>query len=120
MNEVLERYFNLYKNLRSVSEIVNEIYILDHYAYNYDHEEAITWIDYCVKKYNKELKIITSLKRDRVVVDNEPTLYTEKDDEEINEDVAYLRDALIIIGVIKAGFKNSIREVMEEAGWIQE
>lgn len=119
MNEVLERYFNLYKNLRSVNEIVNEILVLDHYAYNYVEDEAVACIDYCVKKYNKEIKLIASLKKDKVVVDNDPTLYEEKDATEINNDVEYIRDCLIIIGTIRAGFRSSIREVMEEAGWIQ-
>ena len=63
MNEVLERYFNLYKNLRSVNEIVNEIFVLDHYAYNYVEDEAVACIDYCVKKYNKEIKEIIENKK---------------------------------------------------------
>lgn len=120
MNAVLAKYFNLYKNLRSMSEIVNEILVLDHYAYNYIQEEAIECIDFCVKKYNREIKLIASLKRDKVVIDNDPTLYETKDDEEINSDVEYIRDCLIIIGTVRAGFNYSIREIMEEAGWIQE
>ena len=53
-------------------------------------------------------------------MDNDPTLYEEKDATEINSDVEYIRDCLIIIGTIRAGFRSSIREVMEEAGWIQD
>lgn len=120
MNSVLEKYFNLYKNLKVASEIVNEILVLDHYVYNYDQEQAIECIDFCVKKYNNEIKLIASLKKDRVVIDNDPQLYEEKDDVEINSDVEYIRDCLIIIGTVRVGFKQNIREVMEEAGWIQE
>lgn len=120
MNEVLLGFFNLYKNLRNVNEIVNEILILDHYVYNYVQSEAIECIDFCVKKYNREIKLISSLKRDMVVVDDNPELYESKDDEEINNDVEYIRDCLIIIGTVKVGFRDSIREVMLEAGWIQE
>lgn len=120
MNNVLCNFFNLYKNLRTVNEIVNEIYTLDHYVYNYVHDEAIECIDFCVKKYNKEIKQISSLKKDIVVVDNDPTLYESKDEQEINSDVEYIRDCLIIIGTVKVGFRQSIRDVMIEAGWIQE
>lgn len=120
MNEVLCNFFNLFKNLRSVNEIVNEILTLDHYVYNYVQDEAIAWIDFCVKKYNREIKLIASLKKDVVVVDNDPHLYEEKEAEEINSDCAYIRDCLIIIATVKVGFRSSIREVMEEAGWIQE
>ena len=118
MNERLEYLFNLYKNLRSSQNIVNEIVTLDYYVYNFDENEAISLIDYCVKKYNREIKLIASLKRDKVVVDNDPTLYEEKDEEEINSDAEYIRDSLIIIGAVQAGIRSSIRDVMEEIGWV--
>ena len=119
MNERLEYLFNLYKNLRSSQSIVNEILTLDYYVYNFDENEAISLIDYCVKKYNREIKLIASLKRDKVVVDNDPTLYEEKDEEEINSDAEYIRDCLIIIGTVQSGIRASIRDVMEEIGWVE-
>ena len=119
MNERLEYLLNLYKNLRSVQNIVNEILTLDYYVYNFDENEAISLIDYCVKKYNREIKLIASLKRDKVVVDNDPTLYEEKDEEEINSDAEYIRDCLIIIGAVQSGIRPSIRDVMEEIGWVE-
>lgn len=120
MNEGLEYLFNIYKNLRSSQTIVNEIITLDYFVYNFDENEAISLIDYCVKKYNREIKLIASLKKDKVVVDNSPTLYEEKDEEEINSDVEYIRDCLIIIGAVQSGIRPNIREVMEEIGWIQD
>ena len=119
MNERLEYLFNLYKNLRSSQNIVKEIVTLDYYVYNFDENEAISLIDYCVKKYNREIKLIASLKRDKVVVDNDPTLYEEKDEEEINGDAEYIRDCLIIIGAVQSGIRASIRDVMEEIGWVE-
>ena len=119
MNEGLEYLFNIYKNLRSSQTIVNEIITLDYFVYNFDENEAISLIDYCVKKYNREIKRIASLKKDKVVVDNSPTLYEEKDEEEINSDVEYIRDCLIIIGAVQSGIRPSIRDVMEEIGWVE-
>ena len=55
MNNKLENLFNLFKNLRVVQEIVEEILTLDYYVYNFDEEESIRLIDYCLTKYNREI-----------------------------------------------------------------
>ena len=120
MNEILEKLFYLFRNLRSAQTIVNEILQIDYYVYNFDESETIGLIDYFVKKYNKDIKLIASLKKDKVVVDNDPTLYEQKDEEEINEDARYIRDCLIIIGAVQTGIRASIRDVMLECGWINE
>ena len=115
-SDKLEELFYTYKNLRSAQEIVNEILTLDYYVYNFEHDSAIDCIDFCIKKYNREIKLIASLNRDRVVVDNDNTLYEQKDDEEINEDALYIRNCLIVIGAVKVGIRDSIQSVMEEIG----
>lgn len=110
----IENLFNLYKNLRCVQVIVGEILTLDYYVYNYDHESAIEVIDYCITKYNREIKLITGMKRDKVVVEDDHHLYENKDEEEINSDVEYIRDCLIIIGAVRSGIRNSLQEVVYE------
>ena len=114
MNEKLENLFNLYKNLRCVQEIVNEILTLNFYVYNIDTEESIKLIDFCLTKYNKDIKLISGIKKDKVVVENDHHLYEKKDEEEINSDVAYIRDCLIIIGAVNSGIRSSYREVVLE------
>jgi len=114
MNEKLENLFNLYKNLRAVQEIVQEILTLDYYVYNFDETEAIRLIDYCLTKYNKEIKLISGVKRDKVVVENDHHLYETKDEEEVNSDAEYIRDCLIIIGAVKSGIRNSLADVVRE------
>lgn len=118
MNAVLENLFNIYRHLRSVNTIVEEILTLDYYVYNFDEETSIRLIDFAVNKYNREIKLIASLKRDKVVVDNDPGLYEEKDTEEINSDVEYIRDCLIVIGAVKSGIRPDLRTVLEECGWV--
>ena len=110
----IENLFNLYRHLRSVQEIVNEILTLDYYVYNFDEEEAIRVIDFCITKYNREIKLITGMKRDKVVVENDHHLYENKDEEEVNSDVEYIRDCLIIIGAVKSGIRNTLQEVVYE------
>ena len=115
MNEKLIEIFELYKNLRAMQAIVNEILTLDYYVYHYDEKMSITLIDQAVKKYNQELKLVCSLRKDsQVVVENDDHLYEEKDDEEINSDVEYIRDCLIIIGAVKSGMRSSLQEVVNE------
>ena len=114
MNEVLEELFERFRHLRTMQEIVNEIEIMDYYVYNFDEEEAIKCIDFCVTKYGEYIKRIGSLYQDKVVIENDPELYDNKDEEEINGDVAFIRDCLIIIGAVQSGMRSSIEEVVRE------
>ena len=115
MNEKIVELFDLYKNLRSVQKIVNEILTLDYYVYNYDEEATIYLIDNSIKSYNREIKLICSMRKDdQVVVENDNTLYERKDSVEINSDAEYIRDCLVIIGAVKSGIRQSLSDVVEE------
>lgn len=114
MNEKLQELFDRFSHLRTMQEIVQEILALDYYVYNYVEEEAIRLIDYAITKYGEYIKRIGSLYQDKVVVENDPELYEHKDDIEINSDVQFIRDALIIIGAVQSGIRNSIEEVVRE------
>ena len=115
MNEKIVELFDLYKNLRSVQKIVNEILTLDYYVYNYDEDATIQLIDSAIKNYNRQIKLICSMRKDdQVVVENDNTLYERKDSVEINSDAEYIRDCLVIIGAVKSGIRQTLREVVEE------
>lgn len=114
MNEILQELFERFSHLRTMQEIVQEILALDYYVYNYVEDEAIRLIDHCITKYGEYIKRIGSLYQDRVVVENDPQLYERKDEVEINSDVQFIRDCLIIIGSVQSGMRNSIEEVVRE------
>lgn len=115
MNEKLVELFNLYRNLRSMQKLVNEILTIDYYVYNYDEEEVISLIDHAIKNYNREIKLICSMREEgQVVVENDDTIYERKDSEEINSDAEYIRDCLIIVGAVRSGIRGSLREVIDE------
>jgi len=114
VEEKIIEIFNRFRNLRSMQEIVGEILTLDHYVYNYVEDEAIVLIDFCVTKYGEYIKRIGSLYEDKVVVENDPQLYEKKDSVEINNDVKFIRDCLIIIGAVQSGIRSSIEEVVKE------
>ena len=114
MNERLVEIFNRFKSLRSMQTIVQEILALDYYVYNYVEADAIKLIDFCVTKYGKYIKRIGSLYQNRVVVEDDPQLYDNKDEEEINSDVQFIRDCLIIIGAVESGIRTSIESVVNE------
>ena len=88
MNPKLLELFNLFKNLRSMQVIVNEIYTVDYYVYNFDKGDSASVIDFCVNKYNKEIKQIGALYGNKVVVEDDKELYNNKYDVEVNEDCA--------------------------------
>ena len=114
MNEVLFELFERFKHLRTMQEIVEEIEIMDYYVYNYVEDEAIKCIDFCVGKYGEYIKRIGSLYQDKVVIENDPELYEKKDTEEINGDVEFVRDCLIIIGAVQSGIRPNIETVVRE------
>ncbi len=114
MNSKLIELFDLYKNLRSVQTIVQEIYTADYYVYNYSEDIVIDLIDHYVTKYNKEIKQIGKLYKNKEVIENDPDIYDRKDSEEINDDMAYIRDCLIIIGAVKSGIRDSLDGVVAE------
>ena len=114
MNEVLFELFERFKHLRTMQEIVEEIEIMDYYVYNYVEDEAIKCIEFCVGKYGEYIKRIGSLYQDKVVIENDPELYEKKDTEEINGDVEFVRDCLIIIGAVQSGIRPNIETVVRE------
>lgn len=114
MNEILEDIYSRYRHLRSMQTIVKEIDTLEYYVYNFAEAESIKLIDFCVKKYGYYIKRIGSIYRDKVVVENDPELYENKDSVEINSDVDFIRDCLIIIGAVQSGMRPSIEVVVNE------
>ena len=114
MNEKLIEIFERFRYLRTMQVIVDEILTLDHYVYNYVEDEAIRLIDFCVTKYGKQISRIGSLYQDKVVIEDDPELYEKKDSEEINGDVEYIRDCLIIIGAVESGIRPNIETVVKE------
>lgn len=114
MNEVLLELFQRFRHLRTMQTIVKEIEILDHYVYEYNEPEAIRCIDFCITKYGEYIKRIGSLYQDKVVVEDDPELYESKDSVEINGDVQFIRDCLIIIGAVQSGIRQSIEQVVKE------
>lgn len=114
MNKKLYEMFCLYRHLRIVQTLVEEIETLDYYAENYDEKLAISLIDFCLTKYNREMKEISRVNREKVVVEDDPELYEKKTTQEINNDVIYIRDCLMIIGCVQSGIRESIEQVVKE------
>lgn len=114
MREKFEELFNLFKHLRTMQTIVNEITTLDYYVYNFDEEKSIDLIDFCLTKYGEQIKRIGALYQNKVVIENNPHIYEEKDSVEINEDIEYIEECLVIIGAVESGIRPSIQSVIRE------
>lgn len=98
-----------------MQDIVDEILILDKLVSNYVEEDAIVAIDYCITKYGEYIKRIGNITRPKVeVIEDDPELYDTKDDVEINSDVVYIRNCLIIIGAVLSGIRPSFESVIRE------
>lgn len=114
MNEVLVELFQRFRHLRNVQTIVEEIIVLGDLSRDYNEDDAIIAIDHCVDKYGREISLIGSLYKSKVVVEDDPELYERKDDEEIHGDVEFIRDCLIIIGAVRSGLRPSLDYVVRE------
>ncbi|MBE5758185.1 MAG: hypothetical protein E7345_04630 [Clostridiales bacterium] len=114
MNERLFELFQLYRYLRVVQPIVEEIITLDYYVTNFNENTAIDLLDYCITKYSNEISYIGKLHENKVVVEDNPHIYETKSTREINSDVAYVRDCLIMIGAVQSGIRPSLKAVVEE------
>ncbi len=114
MNEKLLALFHYFEHLKVVETIVAEIIQMDHYVYDFVEDEAIALIDHYLTKYNKEIKEIGHIYKNRVVIEDDPNVYDTKDSTEVNSDVEYIRDCLIIIGAVKSGIRESYKQVIEE------
>ena len=114
MNEKLAEFFNSFRYLRSMQEIVNEIVTLDYYVTNFDEQEAIAYLDFCITKYASKIKRIGSLYKNMIVIENDAEIYDTKSSEEINSDCEYVRDCLIIIGTVESGIRPNLQTVIEE------
>lgn len=114
MNEKLLEFFNAFRHLRSMQTIVNEILTLDYYVDNFDEEEAIVYLNFCITKYNYQIKRIGSLYQDKVVIEDDVEVYDKKTSEEINSDCEYVRDCLIIIGTVESGIRPNLQSVIKE------
>ena len=119
MRDNFLKIFNLYKHLRTMQTIVEEINTLDYFVYNFDEENAINLIDFCITKYGDYIKRIGSLYQNKVVIEDNPHIYEEKDEIEINEDVEYIQECLVIIGAVESGIRPSIQAVIKEISeWV--
>ncbi|MBE5739104.1 MAG: hypothetical protein E7354_05200 [Clostridiales bacterium] len=114
MNPKLIELFNVYRMLRSVQDIVQEILVIDYYANNYSDQEAINLIDYFLTKYNKEIKQISGLYKNKTVIEDDPEIYDKKDSDEINDDLCFIRDCLVIIGAVQSGIRPNFETVVAE------
>ena len=114
MNPRLYELFCLYRHLRIMKTIVDEIETLDHYVEYYEEDVAIGLIDFCLTKYNKEMKKIAAIYQSKTVIEDDPQLYEKKTTQEINSDVAYIRDCLMIIGAVESGIRENFEQVIDE------
>lgn len=97
-----------------MQEIVEEIEVLCALVDNYNEDDAIIAIDHCVSKYDKQIAIIGSLYQNKVVVQNDKELYDNKDDDEIHGDLEFIRDCLVVIGIVQSGMRPSLDYVIKE------
>lgn len=102
--EVLFKYYNLFKNLRVVQRATEDINELQYVIENFDREVAI---DVCSKmslKYETPINRIGSL-FSGLKVYRGMAVYQDKSDEDVFDDTVYIRNCIIIYATVACGLE---------------
>lgn len=117
MHPIIEKYYNLIKNLKVCAPFISDInkcnYILDHF----DTSSAIDLISTITLKYEADINNIAKLKGAKQVVKSTnimSTLYSTKTNEDVYEDVEYIRDCVIIIATCVCGICPDLTTFIKE------
>jgi len=116
MNDnVLLRFYNRIRHLRYAKGILDDINILENAAANFDANSAIRIISRIVVKYEQGIEKIGFLLTGRPVIRGQAEeLYADYNEENVYNDLMYLRDCLILIGVVKYGGNESLEDAINQ------
>ena len=112
IDPIIYSYFNSIRFLRSVQSIVAEVVEVDNVLYDFDEDKAVMTLDYYINKYDQELERIGQVFSSVHVVKNDKQIYSNKDNNQLKNDLEYIRDCLIVIAIVKAGIFCSLESAL--------
>lgn len=114
MNDnVMLGYYNRIRHLRYAKGILDDINLIENAMANFNANRAIRIISHIATKYEQGIEKIGFLLTGRPIIRGlAEELYEDYNEENIYNDLMYLRDCLVIIGVVKYGGIKSIEEAI--------
>ena len=112
IDPIIYSYYNSIRFLRSVQSLVVEIVEVDNVLYDFDEDKAVMVLDHYINKYDDELERIGQVFSSVRVVKNDKDIYGNKDNNQLKNDLEYIRDCLIVIAIVKAGIFCSLESAL--------
>lgn len=112
---IINYYYNTLSTLKMAKPILKDIEKLS-FAENTNTDNIKYVIGKIVPKYKKELDYIGTHYTDKVVLSPKQavTYYETTSDEDVNYDLHYLIDCLVIIGSYKVGLIENMDEILTQ------
>ncbi len=109
-NNVVETYFNKIKHLRVAESYLNDISLINYTLNNFTEVNAEQTISYCATKYKNDLNLIGRMLTGVMVFNNNEI--GPKTEEDLFNDLLYIRDCIIIFGAVHCGIENTIHSAV--------
>ncbi|MBQ2864778.1 MAG: hypothetical protein IJE91_04890 [Clostridia bacterium] len=107
---VVEEYYNKILHLRSAKHFLNDIFLINQTLLNFNEVEASQVISYIAIKYKTDLNQFGRMMTGVMVLNqNELPPKTEAD---LEYDLCYLRDCIIIFAAVHTGIENTLHSAV--------
>lgn len=110
MENVIDTYLQKIIHLRSANSYVQDILIINDVLNNFSYGQANATISYIALKYRKDLNTIGRMLTGVMVLDQKDVGL--KDEEDLYEDLLYLRDCVVVFGAVHTGIENTIHSAV--------
>ncbi len=107
---VVEEYYNRILHLRSARHFLNDIELIHQTVLNFDVDTAEQVISYISIKYKKDINQLGRLMTGVMVF--KPSELPPKTEADLENDLYYLRDCLVIFAAVHTGVENTLHSAV--------
>ena len=107
---VVEVYYRRIMHLRSAEHFLNDIFLINDTIINFEFNNAEQVISYIAIKYKKDLNQLGRLMTGVMVF--KPHELPPKSEADLEHDLYYLRDCLIIFAAVHTGVENTLHSAV--------
>lgn len=107
---VVEVYYNRIMHLRSAEHFLNDIFLINDTIINFEFNNAEQVISYIAIKYKKDLNQLGRLMTGVMVF--KPHELPPKSEADLEHDLYYLRDCVIIFAAVHTGVENTLHDAV--------
>lgn len=109
-NNIILEYFNKIKHLRVANSFLNDINLINYTLLHFTYSEAQETISYVAIKYKNDLNTIGRMLTGVMVLNNVEV--GEKTEDDLADDLLYIRDCIIVFAAVHCGIENTIRSAV--------